>query len=387
MPKFRVDATVCKSFSIKSYWVSGNTIISPMSRNQPSNIFRDAQKDLIRRPIWNCSSSSAFKQKQYKSSPHHCSPSQVYLSLQDEYSIFILSHTHLLSIYVRDCHCRLFYEICLFGPSIPTLQHCWCRGIICFFFAIREKQSFSVYTWQATQEVIAGILNWHKDSIRLGGHQRRKDFHWGPLMVMNSPHTSPLWNKLSKIIASMPNASTTLMILGWALIGTRGRIRENYIICTSQSSVTQTLIASFKNASLVTMLATSFGNGDTFPPLFVIQGRSIQYKTVRNPDKNQVDVETLFDWFPIVLFAVPLDDAAGTDRQKLYDRAKKFCEWMKGKPSINRKFLLVYEGYKSHIDPKALHNFGLLFWHRSILHPCSYEWEASAIRFWHFWPL
>lgn len=130
-----------------------------------------------------------------------------------------------------------------------------------------------------------------------------------------------------------------------------GRSRKK--VYTLRSSRPQQKLPEFRNVDRITMMPVIFASGDYGKPLFVIKGNRIPYQTVKSSNGNEV-VETLSDCLPRGSIITTRTETASVDKNNFLRWARQFVEDIRDLTANNRKVLLIYDAYRSHMHFQAL---------------------------------
>lgn len=197
------------------------------------------------------------------------------------------------------------------------------------------------------------FLKRHANRIRLGKASKEEEIRWrsGNAEVFTNHFAT-----LEKLVADYDIDASRIANLDETGVSANrdacGRIRAKHLIRTRQSQTTQQRVATFKNVDRITLMPTIFANGDTAPPLIIIQGESIPYRVIEK--ENRYVVESVFDCLPRRSLLCTRKTIAGVDSTNFASWAAQFVNEIKDKTNNNRKVLLTYDGYRSHLGMKAL---------------------------------
>lgn len=105
-------------------------------------------------------------------------------------------------------------------------------------------------------------------------------------------------------------------------------------------------------ANRVTLMPVVSADGDTGPPLFVFKGVQLPYRKVLS-DGNEV-TQTYHSVLPRGSVVAMRERGGGVDGANFFEWAHKFIESVKDLTAGERKVLLIYDGYRSHMSFRVL---------------------------------
>ncbi|PXF43024.1 hypothetical protein BWQ96_07272 [Gracilariopsis chorda] len=105
----------------------------------------------------------------------------------------------------------------------------------------------------------------------------------------------------------------------------------------------------FENVNRITLLAAVLADGDLGPPMFVFQGTRLRVGRITRSGGNEENSEFISELLPHGLRVTARKDIVSVDRANFMKWAEQFLKQTEKKRSTG-KILLIYEGYRSHLD-------------------------------------
>lgn len=115
--------------------------------------------------------------------------------------------------------------------------------------------------------------------------------------------------------------------------------------------------AQFSNVNRITILACVHASGETSRPMFVLQGTRMRYRKLRGPGTNESRLQTIGDVLPRGAMVATRQDVAGVDSANFSTWAKQLVLDLSDLTKNDRKVLLTYDGYRSHMSVDTLELF------------------------------
>jgi len=123
----------------------------------------------------------------------------------------------------------------------------------------------------------------------------------------------------------------------------------------TRNAVNDSRIAQFANTSRVTMMPAICADGSAHLPLFVFKGRCLPYREIeRNGIKG---LDTYQGRLPRNAIVCSRQENGGVNSEIFYSWATQFVKMAGDLTANNRKVLLIYDGYRSHMSLKVLNLF------------------------------
>lgn len=130
-----------------------------------------------------------------------------------------------------------------------------------------------------------------------------------------------------------------------------GRIISKRVIRNYRSREAQIRGETFNNFDRITIMPAIFYDGSRTPPLFFIEWKYIPYRII--DVNNQYETEKIFDCLHEGLFVATLERMESFYSGNFVNWAERFGD-VRPKTALGRKSVLIYDGFKCHLGPKAI---------------------------------
>ena len=201
------------------------------------------------------------------------------------------------------------------------------------------------------RDYIANFLKRHRASIRLSKVTQNESVRFSAVNGDNLTTHLARIGDLCKKNNIDPSRIHNLDETGISPVDVKRQRRTKYF--TKAGEPPQIVLPRLKaEISHITMMPTIAADGSSLKPYFILKGQGVHWKEViRGGEKI---TESILNFLPAGCLVTTRENVAGVDKENFRRWVPFYLQQIQPLLQDDRRVLLIYDGYKSHLDIRAL---------------------------------